>query len=254
MRNSLVDKAILLPIEPWCRTKNIIANYNSKSFFHLISVDIYDIEIDDLISHLENLLKASSVIGIKLHPNLQNFFPIPSMNNYEIEKKLELIYHFASTNKLFILFHAGLSFFQKEVFSGAKVIARAHSKALLRNFINRDGRIEIIEKFDLKIIFAHLGHYGFGHVDTDLIRKISENYTNVYFDTSGQSPKSILKTLQSIGSRRIIFGSDSLYNKMAYNLVFAYKAINMVYNHCECREKAIMNIFQNNIIQLIRNK
>jgi len=67
----------------------------------------------------------------------------------------------------------------------------------------------------------------------------------VYFDTSGVSPYFIARFIELVGSKKLVFGSDALYNKMIYSIYFIYKA-SILARSKESREDIMLNILGRN--------
>ncbi len=155
---------------------------------------------------------------------MQNFKPQPRDNPHELAEKLRLIYKWAEENKLYLLFHGGATNFTHYSDKRYAKFARSNTNGLLENFCNEKGESELFDKYDIPIIIAHLGHYGLNKFNSALIKKISDRHKTVYFDTSGVSPASIQTMIETLGSRRLIWGSDALYNRMIYGIYFVYKA------------------------------
>ncbi|MEK7664751.1 MAG: amidohydrolase family protein [Patescibacteria group bacterium] len=250
MDNALIDDSVMLPIEPWLSTKISRNNFLSNRLSVLGSIDIHKIKLEDVDSFLKNLIIKYRIKGIKFHPNLQNFKPQPNHNPPELAEKLHKIYKFAEREHLYLLFHGGISFYTD--FTDSKYqrnIFRSRTNAVLKNFCDNNGKSELFENYNVPIVIAHLGHYGIMYPDYKLIKTIAKKFGNVYFDTAGVPPSFIKNTLDLISSQKIIFGSDALYNKMAYNLAFLYSAIENTSNG-ERKENIFSNIFQKNILNI----
>ncbi len=243
---SLVDKSVLLPLDPWVPTSDMCQIYkDNKSFSLLGSIDINTIKIEDIDQTIKSYIDLYNIVGIKLHPNLQNFKPQPKDNEPEIGEKLSKLYQTVEKYSLYILFHGGMSNYTSEIHKKYGEIKRSRYNALLKNFCDRDGKSELFEKYNIPIVIAHIGHYGLLRIDYNLIKIIVSKYENIFFDTSGVSSKTIRKTLDVIPSRRLIFGSDALYNRVAYNLSFLYKAI-MDGKFVESKSTMLKNILSDN--------
>ena len=251
MEVSLTDKSVLLPVEPWALTKSVGDKYAKDSrFFVLGSVDIRSIEESKIETTIKSFVDNYRIVGLKLHPNLQNFKPQPSDNDPTVAVKLRILYETASRYNLYLLFHGGISNFTKKVNSKYDDKARSKTNALLENFCDEEGHSEILGKYGIPVIIAHIGHYGIINPDYQLIKNISDRFSDVYFDTSGVSSKVIYKTLKVMPSSRLIFGSDALYNRTAYNIAFAYEAI-MQSGNGEKTEDVLSNILGNNFYNKI---
>jgi len=245
-----VDKAVLVPIEPWARTKNIFKQFNHARFILFGSIDIHRISLDNLDKELDYQVNHYQIEGIKLHPNLQGFFPQPSKNTPETREKLKLIYRFAERNGLPILFHGGLTNFtdylatnsdiDTQELKGVARLRRARN-SLLEEFCQPDGRSEIFENYQMPVIIAHLGNYALIKPNFNLLGIIAKRYPNVLFNTSGVSPTIIKRGIETVGSQKIIFGSDSPYNTIYSSLRFCVIAI-LQSDTKETSEEKLLNI------------
>lgn len=223
MKNSLIDSCTLLPIEPWLSTDFIYNNFKNEKFLLVGSFDIIHDTLDEIKRKLEIYIRHYKIVGIKLHPNLQGFLPQPSDNPPAIKEKLEYIYSQAAENRKYLLFHAGISFFTDKVSEDYVHLKRGKDNALLSHFIEEDGNSEILGKYDVPIIFAHLGHFGLSKINYQVLKLIIQRYKDIYFDTSGVSPKLLTDMGDIVGSQRIVFGSDALYNSMRHSVLFTYE-------------------------------
>lgn len=249
MDASLVDSCNLVPIEPWSLTTNIFNSFKSARFNLLGSLDIHGMSYDDIENTLSFYKKEYGIVGIKLHPNLQNFHPQPSCNEKEVEKKLRKIYEVLNKLRLYLLIHGGQSFFTNTIDNRYGLLKRSRKLGVLSNFIDADGRSEFFDNIKVPVIIAHLGQYGELRSNMSNVKKIVDNYSNVFFDTSGTSPKLIKYFIRDFGSDKVIFGSDAVYNSMAYNIIFAYLALKKIggVNFI----KNIKNVFENNITNIM---
>lgn len=237
---SLVDKSVLLPVEPWLPTKVVGENYNNNERFLILgSIDIHSIQISEIESTVDGFIEKYKIIGLKFHPNLQNFKPQPSQNSSDIAEKLRKIYSVAEKRKLYLLFHGGISNFTDSIDPKYGNFQRSRTNAVLENFCDSDGNSELFE-YNIPIVIAHLGHYGIAWPNYRLIKMIADRYKNVFFDTSGVSLQFIKNVIELISSKRIIFGSDALYNRVAYNLIFLFLAAKRV-NNGESFENILAN-------------
>lgn len=255
MNVSLVDKSVLLPIEPWLPTDHVGKNSkNKKEFYILGSVDIHTININEIEPTISRYVKTYNIVGIKLHPNLQGFKPQPKDNSQEIAEKLKILYSTAEKLKLYLLFHGGTSNFTEHIHHEYhNVPIRSKTNALLKSFCSKDGSSELFENWSMPIIIAHIGHYGLANVDYPLIKTITEKFKNVYFDTSGIASDVIKKSIEIIPLSRLIFGSDGAYNRMAYNMAFVYLALLESVRTESEREKGLMAMLGENYFTKILN-
>jgi hypothetical protein len=144
MSASCVDKSVLLPIEPWSSFDHIYDMYQGKQEFILFgSIDLH-LDFKEIEKKLFDML-SKKIKGLKLHPNLQDFYPTPEHNDSLLSDKLNLVYDFASQNQLPILIHVGKSFFQRPVLGKYSGRFRSREKAVLENFIDSEMKINILE-------------------------------------------------------------------------------------------------------------
>lgn len=242
-----IDISILVPIMPWSSFDKLREFYSGNRFRYLHSPDIHNADKVKLIEELR-VAKSLGAIGIKLHPNLQDFHPQPSKNLNDIKEKLELIYSFIEKEGMLILFHGGKSFYTDVVDSKYGVQTRSKDFGLLANFINQDNTSEIFS-YNIPIIIAHLGSFGLLSDDLDVAQRIVGRYPNVFFDTAGCSPNLIRKAISMLSSNKIIFGSDSLYNRMTYSLYFVYLSTRNLEK--EDQDVALQNILSTNIKKIV---
>lgn len=242
-----IDISILVPIMPWSNFEKLRELHPGDSFRYLYSPDIHNIDNAKLIEEI-SIARSLGAIGIKLHPNLQCFYPQPSKNNEDIKCKLESIYAFAEKENMFLLIHGGRSFYTDNVDPKYGAQQRSKNFGLLTNFINHDDTSEIFS-YNMKVIVAHLGSFGLIEDDINLAKRIVSNYQNVFFDTAGCSPGLIGKAIETLSSTKIVFGSDSLYNRMVYSLYFVYLATRNLKN--ENPDVALQNVLSTNIQKIV---
>lgn len=247
---ALIDRSIIVPIEPWLPTKIVAEKFSSKRFAMLGSVDIHNINSSEIENTLQNFIDCYKIIGIKLHPNLQNFKPQPKDNFPEIAEKLHKIYKFAEAKSLYILLHGGISHYTQYTDVKYGSIQRSRNNAMLENFCDINGKSELFENYKMPIVIAHLGHYGIIKPNYNLMKLIAKKFENVYFDTTGASPHFIKTVLELLSSHKIIFGSDAIYNRMAYGLAFLYLAAENVRNG-EDIEIILSNTLCKNLLKVI---
>jgi predicted TIM-barrel fold metal-dependent hydrolase len=221
---SLVDKIVLLPVEPFVPTEQVCKTYtNTEKFINLASIDIHNIKKTDIKPTILHCKNNYGVPGIKLHPNIQNFLPLPEDNPKDLQDKLEEIYSVAEENNLYLLFHGGTSFFTNHINNKYGAIQRSSTNSLLNNFV-KNKNDSLFNRYKTNFVIAHIGHYGLTYYDKENLKSL-DKFKNVYFDTSGISPYLIKNYLNDFGDQNLLFGSDGLYNKMSFNLAFLYWAI-----------------------------
>lgn len=251
MEKAIVDNIVMLPIEPWSSAEQVNSQFNNKRFFLLGSLDIHNIKLEEIESAIENQINNFNICGIKLHPNLQGFKPQPSHNSKEISEKLKLVYKTAEKYNLYLLFHGGLSSFTKYINPKFEIFSRSKNNAILENFCDKSGESEIFGKYNIPIIIAHLGHFGKNKLNGKLMKTIAEKHKNVYFDTAAVSPAMIKEAIELLGSKRLILGSDAIYNRMIFAIYFVYLAAQKAENG-ETEENIMMNILGRNFEGILR--
>ncbi|MFC1751568.1 amidohydrolase family protein [Patescibacteria group bacterium] len=245
MKSALVDKSVLLPLSPFVETKEINKHFNDDDFIFLGSIDIHNTPIGNIEKEIESQIRNYRIKGIKLHPNLQGFYPQPSQNNSGVSEKLKKLYRTAEKKGLYLLFHSGYSNLLPNSQKLGYNLTQGSSFALLENFCNLDGKSELFENYQITIVLAHLGQYSIVRPNLELVKLLSDKYPHVFFDTAGVSPKLIREAIELIGSKKIVFGSDALYNGILYNLKFCFDAIYKT-GKKEVFEEKILNIFGRN--------
>ncbi len=239
LSNAGIDKATLVPIYPEASPHDIYKVFTDKTAIRLGSVN-FSLSETELIRDLENQLSTYKIRGIKLHSNIQSFYPNPSENEELLALKLRATYNYAEKNGLYLLFHGGRSFipensiFQKKEF------------ALPKHFIT--ALKESLNTIRVPIIIAHLGVYNIPSPHIDDLRPLIE-HDNVYFDTAGVNPKHAVNFLKLYGSKRLIFGSDAQYFNCKHAVVLLLGALNK-FNPSDFEEN-VLNVFSTTYEHLI---
>lgn len=237
MDEASIDKSVLVPVEPFVSSQTIFQKISSHRFLTVGSIDIYKIPINEIEKNITDQIKNFGIVGLKLHPNIQGFFPQPSMNDFEIAEKLRKIYETAEKNRIYILIHGGISHLLNNKKSTVEY-------GVLENFCDSAGKSEIF-KYDIPFIIAHMGSYNVIKPNYKLLKIITDNYKNVFFDTSGVGPVVISRALSVIGIDRIIFGTDAPYFRIKFNLKIVLKALQMA-DVKENFEERIIKVFSYN--------
>jgi len=181
LENGGVDKAVVLPVA----TKPEHVKYN-KWYANLSKISkkiipFGGIHPDNDLRELEKIA-AMGLIGIKLQPNAQRFYPN--------EKRAFNLYKKAQELGLIVVFHIG----REEDGTGKYAEPKLYVE-LLKSFLN------------LKIVLAHLGGY-LAWDDLGLLL----GHDNVYFDTAylpgNIEDKLILRLIDKIGIDKVLFGTD----------------------------------------------
>jgi len=192
------------------------ASQNSKTFVPFISL-----HPRKKFNHL--LIKkyvARGARGMKIHPPMQLVRP----NSRYVSSMMEL----ATLHKLPVLFHCGHS---------------PLSPNIHKRFSNMDDYRSIVSSFkDIPII---LGHSGIDAWEEAVA--IAKKYEHVYLELSGQPAEVIRKMIRTLGSDRLLFGSDWPYYPTALPLAKVLLAT-------EGNEKARENILYTNINHLLNKR
>ena len=88
-------------------------------------------------------------------------------------------------------------------------------------------------------ILAHSGCFDF-----DYMTSILKEFPNTYTDISVQPSKNIRKLIDSVGSSRLLFGTDYPFVSQAFSIVSVLRATEL--------EQDRNNIFSNNAKQLLK--
>jgi predicted TIM-barrel fold metal-dependent hydrolase len=225
-----VDAAVLLALSPFCPPDEVHRFYGtSPSLCYLGSIDPHAIDPDAVEGEIRRQRDELGIIGLKLHPNLQAFFPIPSDNPSPIAERLDRTYRAAEKLGLYVLLHSGSSNIlpaahQTERYPQAAARAAGHFGPLDR-FCDSSGRSRLLDDYRCPFVFAHLGSYGTSDPDYDRIFGLCERYPHVSYDTSNASPRLIARFVDRMGADRLLFGSDGLYNRQVAELVNCLKGI-----------------------------
>jgi hypothetical protein len=165
MRSAGVDKALILPgyrkhekTDPLMRTVLKVTE-GRKNVFITGSIDVLDHSQDD-IDELDGLMAKRRIIGIKLYPGYQHFFPYDPV--------CEPIYKLCLKHDVPVIFHSGDTLSTGET---AAKVRYAHPLAI--DDVAADHP-------DLKIVIAHMGNPWF----LDCAEVLYKN-NNVYADLSG---------------------------------------------------------------------
>jgi len=179
MEKNGISCSIVHPIEPIKKTEDILALTDGKRLIPFASLSPDD---PDKGIKLKNYVQKGCK-GLKLHPILQKRPP-------DYKGYFEILEEARSMN-LPVLFHSG-------------PINYYPTKNLYREY----GRIEkferIIREFpQVRFILAHMGLQ-----EVDKAIAFAERFKNVYLDTSFQPLKKIIKAIDTLGERRLLFASD----------------------------------------------
>lgn len=179
MKKNGITACVVHPIEPITSTEEVLKEIDGKILIPFASVSPSDPQKE---TKLREYVKRGCK-GVKLHPILQRTPP-------EAKEYMELIEEVKSL-KVPVLFHTGtVNYF------------------VTRNTYSQYGKVErfesLIKNFpEVKFILAHMALES-----ADLAIEMAEKYRNLYLDTSFQPLKKIIKAIDRIGERRLLFASD----------------------------------------------
>jgi hypothetical protein len=229
MDAALLDQIVLLPIDPWLSSNQVGEDYAGQDRLILLgSVDPHGVRLDQIESVIDGLIERYGIIGLKLHPNLQNFMPQPWDNPQPLAEKLDRIYSCAVQKELYLLFHGGSSSYPGPAHQAYSGLSRASDNGALSNFASQDGSSKLLGCYDTPVVIAHLGSLGKPRPDFELLARLCGRYEQVYFDTALMPVEFIARALLDLPRQRIIYGSDGLYASPGHSLTAMYYAANQV--------------------------
>lgn len=243
MDDAIVDRGVVVPVAPFVNVDDLASYVDSDRFSVLGTIDIHNIEANDIEKELLRQKNEYKIQGIKLHPNIQRFYPVPTHNTEELAEKLKLLYKSINKLKLYTLFHSGVSYLPVRD-SFEKV-----SFAKLENFLDKDA--SLFDYLSMPVVLAHLGSYNIKVPNSDLLDEILQRYNNVYLDTAGVNSDFLNKLVDKKNTQKIIFGSDAGYFDIKYSI---YRILNSLYNshNGSLNDELVMKIFSQNYIDLIK--
>lgn len=238
MKKAGIDMGVIVPVEPFVSLDKIREKYKDGHFMFLGSIDIKNISVGNLESEIKRQMDLG-IVGLKLHPNIQGFYPEPSLNDEETARKLLLLYQLISKLSLFVLIHAGISYLPDN--NNFKLVEFGR----LEKFFKLDGSSSFFDTIKTPIILAHMASYNISQVNYKLIDIIYYKYSNVYFDTAGVSSHVIGTHIERYGSKKVLFGSDSLYFSMLHGVELVLKGIKQSTDD-SVFEETVLDIFGKN--------
>jgi predicted TIM-barrel fold metal-dependent hydrolase len=179
MKKNGINCSIVHPIDPIKKTEDILNLTDGKNLIPFASVSPDD---PDKGIKLKNYVQKGCK-GLKLHPILQKR-PPDYKGYFEILEEARSI-------TIPVLFHSGpVNYYPT------------------KNLYYEYGRIEKFEKIikefpKIRFILAHMGLE-----EADKAIALAERFKNIYLDTSFQPLKKIIKAIDKIGERRLLFASD----------------------------------------------
>jgi hypothetical protein len=224
MNESVIDKAIVLPIAPFINN-DFIQSITEKYPENLIGFCSVDPKDSECVPELKRCCASGAFSGVKLHPRLQK----TDISNQNIQ----LIVEIATENKLPVIIDAWIG---------------PHDTGgdeMIESFIALS-----LENPDANLILPHLG----GFIYNSMIRVASET-KNIWFDVSyifsrfnlDLLHREICPVLEKIGHKRIIYGSD--FPEIQMN---TYKTLSIqMFEYLDWPDTWKNDVFYRNVLQLI---
>ncbi len=207
MRLNNISKAVVLQINP--------PNRNSAR------------EIDRIVKENEGLITFGSIhpddsnisgrIGEYLSMDIKGWKVAPHVGGFNIECKnsLELLSLLADTN-LPILSCSGLGV--PEWFMGSGILSKKQKYELTTQRISNFNKV--LERIpNTTFILAHAGVF-----EIDGLIELMHKYPSTYTDISTQPPHNIKKLIDTVGSERLLFGTDYPFWNHAFSIVSVLRA------------------------------
>lgn len=208
-----IERGVIVPVAPINNCRDFLSRHTSDCFIPLGSLDIKNIVKENIQTELQFLVDTHHIKGVKLHPNIQEFYPCPYRNDDELQEKLLVYYKAINELGLYVLIHGGISYTHPDT---NQEQFQETNFGSWQNFFDKsdDKEKSFFSLIQTPIVVAHLGHYNLTSVDFSSYKKILETYTHLYFDTAGVGShviKEYLEKTGELGLSRLVFGSDALY-------------------------------------------
>jgi predicted TIM-barrel fold metal-dependent hydrolase len=191
-----IDHVVIHSLEPLTQTKNIIKLLAPHRQRFSLFASVHRNEPDP-VGYFSALVEAGGIAGLKIHPQVGGFAC------GELYNQTKGLVDYASKAKLPILIHTGhIPTEQLKGMSGCSDVAAL--EPLIADFPAA------------KIVLAHIGWESWRTV-----LEMAQRYANVLVETSWQPAKIIRRAVDTLGSERVLFGSDfPLFNQsIAYQQV-----------------------------------
>jgi predicted TIM-barrel fold metal-dependent hydrolase len=222
-----VDAVVLLTLPPNSSIDAVHPIYGSPpEVIYLGSVDVHGIAADDVPATLARQQREHGIVGIKLHPNLQGFYPLPEDNPEPVAHALHRVYEAAGKLGLYVLLHGGRSHLIP-----ATLQAAGHPRdrarpdcAVLERYCDAAGRSQLLDRYRCRFVLAHLASAGV-RPSWRRLADMAARYPHLSLDTSGMWSGTIARAVELLGASRLLFGSDGLYNLLLLELVACVKGV-----------------------------
>lgn len=224
-----VDAVVLLTLAPVSAIDEVQPFYGAPDqVYYLGSVDLHTIEPDEVEPELRRQQQVFGIQGIKLHPNLQGFYPDPEHNPSPLGERLHQVYSAAEKLGLYVLLHGGTTLlvhprYQTDRFPQITAAGGPHF-GLLESYCDETGRSRMFDAYGCRFVLAHMGHFGIQGLDQRLFR-LAERFPQVLYDTSAASPQLVARFVEAVGADQLLFGSDGLYNRLIAELISCLKGL-----------------------------
>jgi predicted TIM-barrel fold metal-dependent hydrolase len=224
-----VDAVVLLTLAPVGAIDEVHPFYGAADHLHYLgSIDLHAIDADEVAPELQRQQEAFGILGIKLHPNLQGFYPDPDHNPPPLGERLHRVYSAAEKLGLYVLLHAGASLLlhpSYQIDRYPQIAAAGGPRyGLLERFCDETGRSRLFDAYRCRFVLAHMGHFGVQGQDRRLFR-LAERYPRILFDTAVTTPQLVARFVEEVGADQLLFGSDGLYNRLLAELIGCLKGI-----------------------------
>jgi predicted TIM-barrel fold metal-dependent hydrolase len=210
-----IDRGLLLPVAPEVGSMNgqmAICHemFRNNERFRLAGSVPNGVGNDSVNGFLRDQVKTYNIAAVKIHPNITGI----NLGKPRGKERLECIIDVSSGLDIPVIIHGGRSDILKK--DSSRFAEISHFK-------------DIGLKSSRAVVIAHGGAYGIQVTEVidevlPVIKKLLNLYENLYIDISGLSHEVILQFLQHIGTERILFGSDALYENqiiMIGRLIYA---------------------------------
>lgn len=196
-RRAGIDRAVVLPVEPFTRGSDTLAVSRAHPFF--IPFTSPDFANPECASKLRRDL-AEGARGLKIHPVLQDI----ELSDPRVEAALEEF----SPSGLPVCIHSGPA---RNGFVKTRAETYAHPEAIAA----------LARRFPaVNFIMAHMGL-----IYADAAMDIAASLPNVYLETSMQPLRVVGKAARNVGPGKLIFGSDFPLGNPKVSLDIVRKAI-----------------------------
>jgi predicted TIM-barrel fold metal-dependent hydrolase len=204
-----IDRGMLLTVAPRSQSFDKQLDLTYRMFknhgrFRLAGSVPSHIQSAQVEGYLRRAMAEQEISAVKVHPNISGI----DLTTLEGKERMEWTREACSILDLPLIIHTGRSNF---------VDAECHGLAELRNLrdINLDCKIPIV--------LAHGGAYGcpLHEMEKDvmpILKRMLKKSPNMFVDVSALSYEKIKVLLSEVGTERLMFGSDALYENQCVML------------------------------------